>query len=42
MDIYENLSVTDTAFVNIRDDFSKKIPVQIRLEELQAARQAQT
>ncbi|KAI1462719.1 prion-inhibition and propagation-domain-containing protein [Annulohypoxylon moriforme] len=38
-DTYENLSVTDMAFVNIGVNFGGKSPVQIRLEQLTAARQ---
>ncbi|KAJ2996237.1 hypothetical protein NUW58_g1037 [Xylaria curta] len=39
-DVYENVSVTDTAFVNIGNNFGGKSPVQIRLEQLQVSRQA--
>ncbi|KAI1137359.1 prion-inhibition and propagation-domain-containing protein [Hypoxylon sp. FL0543] len=41
-DTFENLSVTDMAFVNIGDNFGGKSAVQIRLEQQQAARQAKS
>ncbi|KAJ6256374.1 hypothetical protein Dda_8874 [Drechslerella dactyloides] len=39
-DTYESLSVKGTAFVNIGDTFGGKSAVQIRLEQMQAARMA--
>ncbi|RYP08518.1 hypothetical protein DL764_001849 [Monosporascus ibericus] len=41
-DLYENLSATDTAFISIGDHFGGKSPVQMRLQQLQAAAQAKS
>ncbi|WYZ43759.1 hypothetical protein EsH8_VII_000195 [Colletotrichum jinshuiense] len=39
---FEEFSVTDTAFVNIGDNFGGKSPIQVRLQQQQAARQAES
>lgn len=39
-DVFQNLRVKDRAYVNIGDQFGGKSPMQVRLEQMEAARQA--